>query len=245
MAVSLFIPCFVEHLRPEAGLACAQILDALGVQWRYPRNQACCGQPAFNVGMHAATLPAARQFLKTFGDSAQVVAPSGSCVAMVRRYPKLPGLSESERADLGALAGRTREFCDFLAATLGDTNLPGSWEGRVCFQDSCHTLRELGVAAAPRRLLAGLRGLAIVDQPELECCGFGGLYSLKLPELSCAQADERLEALVRADCDTLVGTDVSCMMHIEGRAQARGIALRTLHVAELLAVAMDREGARA
>jgi L-lactate dehydrogenase complex protein LldE len=237
MPVALFIPCYIEHLRPGVGVACARVFDRLGLDWRYPRKQSCCGQPAFNVGQHAATVPAARQFLKMFGGGRyrDIVAPSGSCVGMLRRFHQLPGLAEPERDALRELGERCRELSDFLVNGIGRVELGATWPGRVCWQDSCHTLRELGIAEAPRRLLRAVAGLEVVDQHAVECCGFGGLYSVKLPELSCAQADERLSAYARTDSDALVSTDVSCLLHIEARARHRGIPCRGLHLAEIIA----------
>ena len=106
---------------------------------------------------------------------------------------------------------------------------------RAAFQDSCHTLRELGLADEPRRLLAEVRDLELVDTPNLECCGFGGVYSVKVPELSLAQADVRLDALIDSGAEALISTDVSCLLHLEGRARHRGLEFRCLHIAEVLA----------
>ncbi len=244
MRPALFIPCYIEHLRPAVGLATARLFERLGLDWHYPAGQTCCGQPASNAGHPDLALPAARHFLRRFGAADCVVSPSASCVAMLRRYPELPGLSPAERADFAALAPRCYELSDFLVGVLGQVELGARWPGRVAFQDGCHALRELGVAEAPRRLLAAVEGLELVDAggPEHECCGFGGVFAAKLPELSAAMADERLAALATAGTDTLVLTDVSCLLQLEGRARRRGLAFRGLHLAEILA-APAAEGA--
>jgi L-lactate dehydrogenase complex protein LldE len=237
MRPALFIPCYIEHLRPAVGLAIARLLDRLGLDWHYPADQTCCGQPAYNAGHPSEVLPAARHFLRRFGEAEQVVSPSGSCVAMLRRYAELPGLSAGEQADFAALAPRCHELSDFIVNVLGRVDLGARWPGRVAFQDGCHALRELGIAEAPRRLLAAVAGLELVDAagPEHECCGFGGVFAVKLPELSAAMADVRLDALAAAGTDTLVLTDVSCLLQLEGRARRRGLPFRGLHLAEILA----------
>ncbi len=235
MHLGLFIPCFIEHLRPAAGLATVAILERLGLNWAYPDAQTCCGQPAFNAGHPTETLPAARHFLERFDDFDRVVSPSGSCVAMVRRYPELPGLSAGERMAFGDLAARCHELSDFLVNVIDAPPLGARFDGRAAYQESCHTLRELGLRDEPLRLLAEVEGLELVDTPGLDCCGFGGVYSVKVPELSIAQADTRLQALADANTDTLIATDVSCLLHLEGRARHRGVPFRGLHLAEVLA----------
>jgi L-lactate dehydrogenase complex protein LldE len=235
MKAALFIPCFIEELRPAAGLATARILDRLELDWRCPDRQTCCGQPPYNAGFPGEVLPAARHFLDLFGEDEIVVSPSGSCVGMVRRYPQLPGLGDEERRAFEDLAARCHELSDFLVNRLGRTDLGARFQGRVAFQDCCHTLRELGVSEAPRRLLAAVEGLDLIDQPDLDCCGFGGTYSVKMPELSVAQADSRLEALAAAGTHVLIATDSSCLLHLEARAERRGLPFRGLHLAEILA----------
>jgi L-lactate dehydrogenase complex protein LldE len=235
MRVALFVPCYIEHIRPSAGLAAAALLDRVGVSWTYPDRQTCCGQPAYNAGFAAETLPAARYFLRVFAPFDIIVAPSASCVAMVRRYWTLPGLSPTEAAVLRELGGRCWEFCQWLVDVRGAIELGARLDARAAFQDCCHALRELHLAAAPRRLLAAVEGLELVDQPGLDCCGFGGLYSVKMPELSAAQADDRLCALAAAGTDTLIATDASCLLHLEGRARRRALPFRGLHVVEVLA----------
>ncbi len=235
MRTALFIPCFVEHLRPRVGLATADLLERLGVDWHYPADQTCCGQPAVNAGHPGEALSAARHWLSRFQDADRIVCPSGSCVAMVRRYDELPGLAADEQEAFTAIGARTHELSDFLVNVLDAAPLGARLPLRGAFQDSCHTLRELGLSDEPRRLLAEVDDLELVDTPGLECCGFGGVYSVKVPELSVAQADDRLDALVAAGAQALISTDVSCLLHLEGRARRRGLEFRCLHIAEVLA----------
>ncbi|MCP4547681.1 MAG: (Fe-S)-binding protein [bacterium] len=235
MQVRLFIPCYVEHLRPEAGLATARLLDKLGLDWCCPERQTCCGQPAFNAGHRQAGLPAARHFLDRFRGEGDIVSPSGSCTAMVRRYHELPELSDGERDDLRELGAHCFELSDFLVNRLGVTDPGARFPARAAFQDCCHTLRALGLRDEPRRLLAAVKDLELVDQTDTECCGFGGVYSIKVPELSIAQANVRLARLKEDGIDTLIATDVSCLLHIQARADATRQTLRTMHLSEVLA----------
>jgi L-lactate dehydrogenase complex protein LldE len=235
MRLALFIPCFVEHLHPEVGLATARLLDRLELDWIYPEAQTCCGQPAFNAGHPGECLDAARHFLSKFRDFDTVVAPSGSCVAMVRRYSSLDGFSHKEGQEFEELAARIFELSDFLVNQLQVVDVGASFKIRGTIQDSCHTLRELGISDEPRQLLNAVRGLELVDQAGLDCCGFGGVYSVKMPELSILQADDRLEAAMQARCESIIGTEPSCLMHLQARADHRKLPIRTLHLAELLA----------
>ena len=45
MKIGLFIPCYVDALYPEVGVATYKLLKHLGLDVDYPEGQTCCGQP--------------------------------------------------------------------------------------------------------------------------------------------------------------------------------------------------------
>jgi L-lactate dehydrogenase complex protein LldE len=217
--VTVFPTCLVELVRPTLTGAVVTALERAGHQAAVARGVTCCGQPAWNAGYVEDARRVARRSAKALErTTGPVVVPSGSCAAMMREYwPELLGSR--------TVADRVVEFSEFVAP---DTAVADSDE-RVAYHDSCHMLRVLGIKEAPRALLGG-------DVAELSerCCGFGGTFSVKLPEVSTAMADEKLDEVVATGCTTLVGCDLSCLMHLEGRARRRGLDLRVRHLAEVL-----------
>jgi L-lactate dehydrogenase complex protein LldE len=220
--VQLFATCLGDLVFPEAVADAESLLREAGFEVDFPPQQICCGQPAFNAGHHAAARRVARSFVRAFSPHAPIVCPSGSCATMVSRY--LSELAGCEPFDVW-------ELSSFLDAQGGD--LPRRNEGRrLAYHDSCHMLRELGVAEPPRSLLersgAELVPLARADL----CCGFGGTFSVRQPEVSVAMADDKLAAAGAADA--LVTADPGCLMQLRGRA-ARVGGPRVIHVATALA----------
>jgi len=245
--IALFIPCFVEHLQPEVGLATLAVLRALGHEPFVPPHQTCCGQPAWNMGARAGAVTAARHLLRVMReggalDADAIVCPSASCTAMVRCHFGELGLPAADAALLGELVPRLHEFSEFVArahpnaASLAQSTAEPL---RVAVHRSCHSLRVLGLTDEPERLLAGLPAieLAPLEHPE-ECCGFGGVFSAKLPEASTSMADDKLADAVRAGAQVLTSVDSSCLMALEARARRTGVALRFAHVASMMAHAM-------
>ncbi len=216
-----------------------EVLERCGVAVDFPESQTCCGQPAFNSGFHEEARRAARTWLAAFRGSEAIVAPSGSCVAMVRHgFPELfqdGAAAAAEREEAGRLSARTYEFTEFLVSVLGREDVGAAFDGAVAYHESCHLLRELRVSRQPRALLAKVRGLELreLDLAQ-ECCGFGGTFSVKFPELSAAMADEKLRSVQRSGAETLVACDMSCLMQMDGRARRLGLPLRCLHIAEVL-----------
>jgi L-lactate dehydrogenase complex protein LldE len=236
MRVSLFITCLVDQFHPEIGLGMATVLERLGVDCDVPAGQTCCGQPAFNAGCPDEARPVARQFLRAFGDAERIVSPSGSCVAFVKHH--LPALFErgsAEERDAAGIAGRTHEFSQFLVDVLGRDDVGAAFAHRVTYHDSCHLLRELGVRDEPRRLLARVRGLELVEMAAPDtCCGFGGVFSVKQPDISAAMAQDKLASIQRTGADVVVACDTGCLMNLRGLISRRGAKVKALHLAEVL-----------
>jgi L-lactate dehydrogenase complex protein LldE len=240
MRVALFVPCYVDQLWPEVGLAAAEVLEAQGCTVEFPEAQTCCGQPFFTDGYPAEARRLAERFLAVFADCDHVVCPSGSCVAMVRHhYASLLG-----RTVPAAL--RVHELCGFLVDVLGVDALPGRFAHRVGLHPSCHGLRELGLARPSERpgegpdkvagLLASLDGIELVTAERAdECCGFGGTFAIGEADVSCRMGADRIRAHEAAGAAVVTSVDASCLLHLRGLAERRRSPLRVMHVAEILA----------
>lgn len=230
MRVGLFIPCFVDLLYPEVGVATTVLLERLGIEVDFPPEQTCCGQAHFNAGRLDEARPLARRFAEIFEAFEMVVCPSGSCTAMVRaHYRRLIGDC--------AVANRTFELCEFLSSVLGEVRLGARLTGRAALHVGCHGLRELRAGEHARRLLEEVEGLSLVaTQSDEWCCGFGGTFAVKFSAVSSAMGARKLAAVREADVDYLVSTDSSCLMHLGGLLErGRDRRPRLLHVAEVLA----------
>jgi L-lactate dehydrogenase complex protein LldE len=237
--IALFIPCFVDHYYPRAGIAMTRVLERLGHEVDYPVGQTCCGQPAFNAGYWDEARPLALRMLDLFGAADVVVSASGSCGAMIKVFnPEL--LKDSDRIEAArALSAKTWEFSDFLVTKLGVTDVGASFPHRVTFHDGCHGLRELGIKSQPRRLLESVRGLELIEMGEAEsCCGFGGTFSVKFSHISEAMAEVKCHSALSTGADFIVSNDSSCLMQINGWLEKnlhQSPRPKTLHLAEILA----------
>lgn len=238
MRVGLFITCLVDLMRPRIGFAAIKLLEAAGCEVVVPRAQTCCGQPGYNSGDRGSARALAAKVLDEFEGFDYVVVPSGSCGGMIRaHYPELfrddPGTLER----VTRLCARTYELTDFLASVVKLDRAPGSFKGTVTYHDSCAGLRELGVKAQPRKLLASLPGLTLREMEEAEtCCGFGGTFALKFGEISTHIAERKCANVAASGADAVVLGDLGCMLNIEGRLRRRGdTKTKVLHVAEVLA----------
>ncbi|WP_353211586.1 (Fe-S)-binding protein [Rhodovarius sp.] len=236
--VALFVTCLVDTWRPSVGFAAIKLLEDAGCTVEVPMAQTCCGQPAYNSGDRANAQAIARQVIGAFRGFDYVVAPSGSCAAMIsHHYPAL--FEETDPTALGEareLAGRTHELTAFLHDVLGVKSIAGQLSATVAYHDSCSGLRELGVRAQPRALLSGITGLSVQElaEPDL-CCGFGGTFCVKYPEISTRMVSDKVADITATGATTLLAGDMGCLMNMAGRLSREGSAINVRHVAEVLA----------
>lgn len=238
MRVGFFVTCLVDLMRPSIGFAAIELLEAGGAEVYVPPTQTCCGQPAYNSGDRADAKALAVKVIGEFEACEFLVAPSGSCSGMIRTHYAdlfIDDPAMLRRAE--ALAAKTWELASFLVDKLGLDSVPGRYAGTVTYHDSCSGLREMGVKAQPRALLAKVPGLKLSEMAECEvCCGFGGTFAIKYGEISARLADNKCQAIAATGADAVVLGDLGCMLNIEGRLRRIGdTTTKVLHVAEVLA----------
>ena len=235
MNVQLFIPCFVDQLYPDTAFNTIRLLEKAGCRVSYNPNQTCCGQPAFNAGFWDEARPVCRKFLNDFPGEDYIVAPSASCVGFVRNYYEKLFENSSVHHEMTGLQRRVYELSEFLVNVLHREDFGAKLEGKATYHDSCAGLRECGIKSEPRRLLANVEGLELVEMNDVEtCCGFGGTFAVKFEAISVAMAEQKVENALATGARYLISTDLSCLMHLQGYINQKGYNLQTLHLADVL-----------
>lgn len=244
MRVSLFITCFNDTLFPNVGIATVRLLERLGHTVDFPEAQTCCGQMHYNTGYQREALPLIRRFVQTFRDAEVVVAPSASCVGMVRDlYARAAEWFHDQQLamDVALLVPRVYELTEFLVTKLGVEDVGAYYPHRVTYHPTCHSLRVLHVGDAPMRLLRAVHGIDVVELPEaLECCGFGGTFAIKNADTSLAMLSDKLRHVLDTRAEVCVAADSSCLMQIGGALHRQRTGVRTVHIAEIMAATEER-----
>jgi L-lactate dehydrogenase complex protein LldE len=221
--IGLFVTCLGDTLFPEAPKATVDVLERLGHEVHFPREQTCCGQLHLNSGYRDDALALARRFARIFAEYEAVVSPSSSCVGAVRELSP-------------EIAPRVFELSEFLVERLGVEDVGAHFPHRVTYHPTCHSLRVTKVGDAPLRLLRAVRGLELVDLPEAaECCGFGGTFAVKNADTSGAMLADKCSAIMSTGAEVCTAVDGSCLMQIGGGLSRRQSGVRTMHLAEILA----------
>jgi L-lactate dehydrogenase complex protein LldE len=236
MTVDIFIPCFIDQVYPETGFNMVKILEKLGVEVNYNKQQTCCGQMAFNSGFWEEAKAIGEKFIRDFPNNRYVVGPSASCAGFVRNYYDEMFYNSALHIEYHQLKKNFFEFTDFLVNVLQVENVGATFEHRITYHDSCAALREYGLKDEPRTLLRNVRGLEIVEMDETHtCCGFGGTFAVKHEPISASMAEQKVKHALATGAEFIVSTDSSCLMHQQSYIDQHKLPIRTMHVIDLLA----------
>ena len=245
MKIGLFIPCYVDAVYPEVGVATYKLLHHLGLDVTYPLNQTCCGQPMANAGFEKQAVPLAEKFEDMFSQFDYVVAPSVSCIAFVRlNYPRLlKGKHECTTAK------KAMDVVEFLHDVVKVNHPLGTFPHKVSLHNSCHGVRELGLSSPSemhvekfnksKDLLQLVDGIQVVEpeRPD-ECCGFGGMFAVEETAISAQMGKDKVDRHIQTGAEYITGPDCSCLMHMAGVAKKQGQKIEFKHVVEILAAGL-------
>ena len=243
LRIELFIACYNDTLFPETGVAVTRVLERLGHDVSFAREQTCCGQMHYNTGYHREAIPLVRRFVDIYRDAEVVCVPSASCVAMMRDHYELIARNENDNkllAEVQSLLPRVFEFSELLTNKLGLDDVGAAFPHTVTYHPSCHSLRLLHITDGPRKLLRAVHGLELIELPDQEqCCGFGGTFAVKNADVSAAMLTAKDACVVKTGAEVVTALDNSCLMQIYGGLHRSGSPVKALHIAEILAATGD------
>jgi L-lactate dehydrogenase complex protein LldE len=235
MKVDVFIPCFIDQLRPETALNLIKVLEKAGCQVHYNVEQTCCGQAAFNAGFWDDAREVGEKLLREVSNN-NMVCPGASCVGMIRNSYDLLFQNSSYHNKYRQLQKRTFELSEFLVDVLNVTQLGSMLFGKATYHDSCSALNECSIKSQPRELLKNVQGLELIEMKDCEtCCGFGGTFTIKYENISVAMAEQKVENAMATGAEYLISTDYACLMHMDAYVKNKNIPLKALHLADVLA----------
>lgn len=235
MKVDIFIPCYIDQLYPETGFNMVRILERIGVDVAYNKNQTCCGQISFKEGYwdHAKTI--GEKFIKDFMGSQHVVAPSASCVTMVRKYYDELFYNTALHNEYRLLKKNIFEISDFLVNKLNIKDTGATFNHKATYHDSCAAHREYGLKAEPRILLDNVRGLELIEIENTQCCGFGGFFSVRNEPIAEALAIDKVNSALETGAEYLISGDIACLMFLDNYIVKNKVPLKTIHLVDVLA----------
>ena len=233
--VALLAGCAQQVLAPNINWATLRVLAENGVEVVIPKGQVCCGALALHTGAADQARQLASTNLAVFpGDVDAVITNAAGCGSGLHEYPLLfRGLPLETNAT--AFAARVQDISVFLDDLGLRTPLPLPQPLRLAYHDACHLLHAQGIRDAPRRLLASIAGVTVVEIAEGDiCCGSAGTYNIDQPEIAAALGTRKVQNILNADADAVVTGNIGCLTQIRAHLAAQGRPLPVYHTIEIL-----------
>lgn len=240
---AFFTTCVMDVLLPSTTREAVRLLVIAGAEVIVPKSQSCCGALHAHAGLRREAKALARANVARFAslDVDGIVTHSAGCGAALRETGHL--LHEDASAEAASrFSARVLDVAEALDR-LGLPQPPAPLHApgdagkplRVGYHDPCHLAHAQKVRAAPRRLLAAMPGVQLVDLPNSDwCCGSAGIYNLAQPEMAERQLERKLDSIAAIDPDVVVASNPGCMMHMTRGAHASGMRAPIAHLVDVL-----------
>jgi L-lactate dehydrogenase complex protein LldE len=233
--VYYFGTCLMDMFYPEAAMAGIQLIQREGIRVVFPRQQSCCGQPAYNSGFPKEAKKVALKQIEVFPENYPIVVPSGSCAAMMKHHYPLLFAGDPQLDSVKQFSNRIYELSEFLVKTLKIKLEDRGAPIKVTWHSACHALREMNVIDDSKSLIRQLKNVELVElKHESECCGFGGTFAVKQPAISGAMVADKVDDIVQTGASRLLTGDCGCLMNISGAMQYRRVSAEGQHLAEFI-----------
>jgi glycolate oxidase iron-sulfur subunit len=235
--VAFFAGCMQNVACARLNEASVRVLARNGCEVVIPAGQECCGALHVHAGIRDVARRLARKNIETFlaGDFAAIISNTAGCGAMLKEYPDL---FEEEEHDLYARAkafsARVKDITEFLAGVDLNRNF-AAMKVRATYQDPCHLAHAQGVRSAPRKLLAAIPNLQLVELKDADiCCGSAGIYNVVQNEMAEKLLANKLRRIADSGAELVLTANPGCLLQLRAGLARSGNKRRVLHVVELL-----------
>jgi glycolate oxidase iron-sulfur subunit len=251
--VALLAGCVQRVFFPGVNEATLSVLAAEGCEVVLPEEQGCCGALSIHAGREGEALAFARDTIERFesdsgGGPLGPPNPSGSwdailvnaagCGSNLKDYGRLFAGDPMWAARAAAFSARVRDVTEFLAS-LAPVATRHPIRARIAYHDACHLAHAQRIRSEPRRLLAGIPGVELVEIPDGEqCCGSAGIYNLVEPESAEEIGRRKADNVLSVRADLLASANPGCTLQIQKILRGRGVKLPAAHPIEILAASI-------
>jgi glycolate oxidase iron-sulfur subunit len=239
--VALLTGCVADVVFADTNVAAVRVLTRSGVSVIVPPGQGCCGALHLHSGSPDEARRLARRNLDAFPvELDAVVVTAAGCGATLKEYGALLADDSDYAARAQRFASRVRDVTELLAG------LPAAAPARgapvtATYHDACHLAHAQGVRDAPRRLLACIPELKLVELGEADvCCGSAGSYNLTEPAMARSLRERKIDHIAATGAQVVAVANPGCALQIRAGLAARGLAIRVAHPVELLAEAYEK-----
>ena len=241
MRVGFFVNCVMNVAFADTSAATMRLLQRMGCEVIAPTSLGCCGAPQDDQGGKPTARAFAKRLIAEFekhGDLDAIVTDSAGCGSMMKEYCHLLHDDPQWAARAQAFSAKVRDANEFLGALVKANPPTHPLAQRVTYHDPCHLLNTQKVKAQPREMLRAIPGIEFVELPDSHwCCGSAGIYNITHPDMAHKVLQRKIDAIASTHAQILVTANPGCMMQIQMGLRERGLAVKVMHVSDVLEMA--------
>ncbi len=234
--VGMLSGCVMSLLFGNVNEATVRVLRRNGCDVVIPKAQRCCGALNIHNGESVAAKRMARQNIDAFLDVRvdAVIVNAAGCGAAMKEYGHLLRDDPTYAENAKRFSSLVKDATEFLA-DLGLVGTLAPLEMAVTYQDPCHLAHGQRVRSQPRKLLAAIPGLKLIEMEASDrCCGSAGIYNLTHPEMSKDLLREKMKSIAATGAKAVVAPNPGCMLQLAYGARQYGPPITVLHLMDLL-----------
>ena len=232
----LHVGCVMSVAFGSVHEATVRMLQRAGLSVIVPSAQTCCGAIATHAGEPDFARELAKANIEAFersGADVYIVNAAG-CGSALKEYGTLLAGDERWAQRAESFSKYVRDVIEVLDA-VGMEPPAQRIEATVTYQEPCHLVHAQRIAGAPRRLLAKIPGLTLVEMNESAvCCGSAGIYNLTEPEMAGRLQRRKVEAIVETGAKIVVTANPGCAMQVASGLRDARYPASVRHLVELL-----------
>ena len=234
--VALLTGCVQSVIFAAHNRATARVLAKNGCEVVVPTGQGCCGALNAHGGDHERALTMARQTIDAFeaARADAVVVNTSGCGAHMKAYGHLLADDRAYAERARRFAASVRDLAEFLAQE--PLRGPLAPVPLTCtYHDPCHVVHGQKIKSEPRKLLAQIPGLRVVELTESDwCCGSAGIYNLTEPEMATRLLHRKVSHVLATGAEAVVTANPGCILQIQAGLGAHDARVRVMHLVEIL-----------
>lgn len=238
--VYYFTGCATDLMNESVGFATLDVLTSAGYEVIIPRDQVCCSVPVFLSGARQEALGNILKNIDVFdrSDADAIVVDCATCGGGLKKA--IPHLLEDlglETARAQRIASKVKDVTELLADGLENLELVSSYKERlrVTYHDPCHMIRSMKVSQEPRKVLAALDDVDLVELPGAgECCGGAGAFQFEHVDISAGVTDRKKENIRSCGAQVVATGCPGCKLTLGGNLYENQDPV-VKHTVELLA----------
>ena len=237
LRVGMLAGCVQQVFFQHVNEATARVLAAEGCEIFIPPSQQCCGALMVHSGLDDQASDFARRMIASFeSENVDVIAINAAgCGSTMKEYGHLLRDDLAWAARAAAFSAKCKDISEILC-DLPQQSPRHALPMRIAYHDACHLRHAQAVFEQPRRLLATIPGLEVVDVEEMNlCCGSAGVYNLLHPDAANQLGDRKVTNLLATKSQAVISANPGCLIQLMNGLRRRGLdAMPTFHMVELL-----------